>query len=436
MLKIFSISLLIFILYSNIIYGQWSTQKISSKRKDICSCILDDKIFFISGSSQNSSTTKTIDILDLMTNTWSVKELKTPKSRPKCITYKDKIFVGGGGGALENSKVIEVLDNNGNSIQTLIIPNAIGGLMLEKNGKIYVTSYGNMDVYDIENNNWKNFKIPLSREVSLPKDNYGFVATDNKIYLAGGVYFGDEYKQVSIFDIEQSNWSIDSLSKIRFGILGETHMNKVYFIGGQDGDYKYYKTIEIFNENTKMWEKDSLSRGDRYDMTSIIHDEKLFIAGGQTFSFSDQFIDLIDVFDFNKKTWSTLKLPTGRSSMTAIGSKNKIYFVGGRSDDEDYTDIVDIYQLISSSTEESSKFKNVKLFPNPVNQELILDFSFENLNETLNYSIYNNDGKVIVSEVFANSNRLNLSGLNSGQYFINVFDIKGNLILAKSFIKL
>lgn len=139
MIRILSITLLSFILISNTLNGQWSTQKLSSKRQDVCSCILGDKIFFIAGSTQTPSTaTKTIDILDLTTNTWSVKELKTPKSRPNCITYKDKIFVGGGGNALENSKVIEVLDNNGNNIQSIIIPNAIGGLMLEKNGKIYV----------------------------------------------------------------------------------------------------------------------------------------------------------------------------------------------------------------------------------------------------------------------------------------------------------
>lgn len=435
MIRILSITLLSFILISNTLNGQWSTQKLSSKRQDVCSCILGDKIFFIAGSTQTPSTaTKTIDILDLTTNTWSVKELKTPKSRPNCITYKDKIFVGGGGNALENSKVIEVLDNNGNNIQSIIIPNAIGGLMLEKNGKIYVTSYGDMDVYDIENGNWKNIRIPLSREVSLPRYHYGFVSTDNKIYLAGGEYFGEEYKQVSIFDISQNNWSIDSLSMFRYGLLGETHKDRVYFIGGQGGDYKYYKTIEIFNETTKLWEKDSLSRGGRFDMTTIIHDDKLFVAGGQTFSFSDQFIDLVDVFDFNKKTWSTLKLPTGRSSMTAIGANNKVYFAGGRSDNEDYTDIVDIYQFIPSSIEESLKFKNVKIYPNPVKEELFLDFSFDNLHEPLNYIINNTDGKVLVSEVLFNSNRINVSDLNSGQYFVNVYDVKGNIMFSKSFV--
>lgn len=437
MLKILFIPLLSFIFNANTLYSQWSSQKLSSKRTDVCSCKLGNKIFFIAGSTQTPSTaTKTIDILDLITNTWSVKELKTPKSRPNCITYKDKIFVGGGGNALENSKVIEVLDNNGNNIQSIIIPNAIGGLMLEKNGKIYVTSYGDMDVYDIENGNWKNIRIPLSREVSLPRYNYGFVSTDNKIYLAGGGYFGEEYKQVSIFDISQNNWSIDSLSMLRYGLLGETHKDRVYFIGGQGGDYKYYKTIEIFNETTKLWEKDSLSRGGRFDMTTIIHDEKLFVAGGQTFSFSDQFIDLIDVFDFNNKTWSILKLPTGRSSMTAIGAQNKVFFAGGRSDTEDYTDIVDVYEFIPSSIDDSSNFMNIKIYPNPVEEELYIDFSFDKLQGPISLIINNSEGKVLISEILTKSMPISVIGLGSGQYFVNVYDSKRNLILAKSFIKL
>jgi len=436
MLRILFILLLSFIFNSNNLYSQWSLQKLSSKRRDVCSCKIDDKIFFISGSSQNSNTTKTIDILDLITNTWTVKELKTPKSRPNCITYKDRVYVGGGGSAVENSKVIEVLDNNGNSIQSIIIPNAIGGLMLEKNGKLYVTSYSNMDVYDIESGTWKNIKIPLSREVSLPRDNYGFVAINNKIFLAGGNYFGQEFKEVSILDIDQNMWFKDSLSSLRYGLLGLTHKNKAYFLGGHNSDYNYYKSIEIYDINTKMWGKDSISRGGRFDMTALIYDDKLFVAGGQVFSFSDQFIDLVDILDLNINKWGTLKLPTGRSSMTAIGAQNKVYFAGGRSDSEDYTDIVDVYEFIPSSIDDLPKFKNVKIYPNPVEEELYLDFAFDNLLVPTSFIITNSGGKVFIAEILSKSKTINVRGLVSGQYFVNVYDAKRNLILAKSFIKL
>ncbi len=430
----------IFILVTNFIFcenvfSQWSSQKLSSKRKDVCSCTLADKIFFIAGSDKGNNATKIIDILDLTSNIWTVKELKTPKSRPECRVFDGKIYVGGAAEVAANSKIIEVLDENGNTIQTLNTPNAIGGLLVENGGKLYVTSYGNMDVYDIINTTWTNYKIPISREVFLPRDNYGFVSLNNKIILAGGNYFGKEYKELSIFDTNTNTWALDSLSNVRTGLLGVTDNKRAYFVGGEDGSFNYYKTIEIYNESTKEWKIDSLSKGSRFDMSTIIYDDKLFVAGGQIFSFGDQFINLIDVLDLNTNKWSTLKLPTGRSSMTVIGALNKIYFAGGRSDEEDITDVVDIYQILPSSSIDQEKSNRFSIYPNPVHESLFLNFSDFNKKELIKYEIYNLNGICQYSGELFNDLNIETKNLLTGLYFIKVYDAKKNIIFVRPFTK-
>ncbi len=431
----------LYILCLNLIFitsisGQWTTQKLSSKRYDICSCQVNDKLFFIAGANSASKATKTIDILDLTTNTWSVKQLQTPKSRPECIVINGKIYVGGSANTAFDSSILEVLDENGNSIQTLTKPNVVGGLMVNIDTKLFMTSYANMDVYDTSNNKWTYFKIPISREVSLPRDNYGMVALTNKILLAGGNYYGKEYKEVSVFDIRLNGWSLDSLPSIRYGSLGIAHNNKAYFIGGQDGDFKYYKTIEIYDEATSKWTMDSLSRGSRFDMAVGLHEDKMYVAGGQVFSFGDQFIDLVDVYDFATKKWDKITLPTGRSAMTVIGAGTNIYFAGGTSDDEDATNIVDIFSLVYVSSAEAEKTVKLSIFPNPVAEEFTINLPDDALSEILTYHIYHADGKIQTTGELNSSHKVDTRSLTTGNYFIKVYDTQNNKVYVCPFIKM
>jgi len=103
--------------------GQWTTQKLSSKRNDVCSCQVNDNLFFIAGKDITGKPTKTIDILNLTTNTWSVKQLRSAKSRPECIAIGGKIYVAGGSNNTVDSQTLEILDSLGNYIQKNTLPN-------------------------------------------------------------------------------------------------------------------------------------------------------------------------------------------------------------------------------------------------------------------------------------------------------------------------
>lgn len=418
------------------IFSQWSSQKLSSKRYDLCSCQVNNKLFFIAGRDLNDNSTKTIDILDLNTNIWTVKQLKSAKSRPECIVIGEKIYVGGGGNNTTDSKTLEILDAEGNFVKSLTKPNVVGGLMTLLEGKIYMVSYDNMDVYNIETETWTYFKIPIKREPSLPRDNFSVVALTNHILIAGGQYYGEEYQDVSIFDVRINTWTVDSLSAIRYGLLGTTHQNKAYFIGGQEGDYNYYKTLEIFDVETLEWEIDSLSRGNRFDMSVAIHDEKMFVAGGQVFGAADQFIDLVDVYDFSNKQWSTIKLPTGRSNMTVIGANKNVYFAGGRSDEEDITDIVDIYSLVPISSTETEQPYRLSIFPNPVEGEIILQLPDVSPSDVVQYQIYNSTGMLLLKGELNSSYKIDAHNLIKGNYFIKAFNQQMDRTYVVPFIKI
>lgn len=418
------------------IFGQWTSQKLSSKRYNSCSCQLNEKLFFIAGFDVNDKPTKTIDILDLNTNTWSVKQLKSSKNRPQCIVIDNKIYVSGGSNNAVDSKVLEILDEEGNSLRTITKPNVSSDLMTSLESKLYMVSYDNLDVYDTKNDKWTYFKIPIKREPSLPRDNFAVVALTNQLLIAGGNYYGDEYKEVSIFDFRINQWTQDSMSNIRYGLLGKTYQNKAYFIGGQDGDYNYYKTIEIYNEQTMKWEIDSLSRGNRFDMSVAIHDEKMFVAGGQVFGAADQFIDLVDVYDFSNKQWSKLKLPTGRSYMTVIGAGTNVYFAGGKSDEEGITDIVDIYSLVPISSTKNENSIIFSVYPNPVTEDINLELPNVSNSGLMDYQIYNSSGTLEIAGKFSKNNKIETRILNKGNYFVKVYDQQNGKVFVAPFIKM
>jgi len=301
---------------------------------------------------------------------------------------------------------------------------------------IYMTSGSNMDVYDTQTSKWSFFKIPIDRETSLPRENYGIVGLPNKILIAGGTYNGEDYKQVSVFDIRINQWFTDSLSDVRLGLLGITHQDKAYFVGGQDGDYNYYKTIEIYDDSTSTWSIDSLSRGNRFDMALAIHDEKMFVAGGQVFGAADQFIDLVDVYDFTTNTWDILNLPTGRSAMTIIGAGDYVYFAGGRSDEEDATDIIDIYSLIPISAEETTVLNGFSIYPNPVTETLFIHAVDPLLPANIAYEIYDTAGKTQITGALDQSHSIDTKSLPKGNYFIKIRDRQSKKSVVTSFIKI
>ena len=162
----------------------------------------------------------------------------------------------------------------------------------------------------------------------------------------------------------------------------------------------------------------------------------MFVAGGQVFGAADQFIDLVDVYDFSNKQWSTLKLPTGRSYMTVIGANKNVYFAGGRSDEEDITDIVDIYSLVPISSTETEQTYRLSIFPNPVEGEIILQLPDVSPSDVVQYQIYTSTGVLLLKGQLNSSYKIDAHNLIKGNYFIKAFNQQMDRTYVVPFIKI
>ena len=78
----------------------------------------------------------------------------------------------------------------------------------------------------------------------------------------------------------------------------------------------------------------------------------------------------------------------------------------------------------------------ISIYPNPANE--ILNFKFEMINENLEIKILNSIGQLIKEEKISienNAGFINTNDLNTGIYFISIYDTNDKLIAVKKFVK-
>lgn len=80
----------------------------------------------------------------------------------------------------------------------------------------------------------------------------------------------------------------------------------------------------------------------------------------------------------------------------------------------------------SSANHELLDPATISVFPNPTTKELNIDLSAMKINEKVSVKVFDMSGKMIISDKFdSNDNiRINVSDLNSGNYFINIVSEK------------
>lgn len=96
------------------------------------------------------------------------------------------------------------------------------------------------------------------------------------------------------------------------------------------------------------------------------------------------------------------------------------------SDADQYALLIDDIQIISLevSTENAIAPEAFKTYPNPVSEQLTMDFNFDKTIENLHVNLVDLTGKIIHTETLKNYStgnlQLDVSGFSSGVYFLNV----------------
>ena len=188
-----------------------------------------------------------------------------------------------------------------------------------------------IDIYDINSNSWSTkdlFEYPTWRA------DMGIAASNNKIFLAGGGFWGDDIytNRVDIYNTSEDSWSADTLSEYVTGAAGVSAGNKVFFAGGFGFNNGYYwsNKVDIYDITTNTWTKNTLS--ERRGYISAVHaGNKIYFAGGQKNDGNFLPSDRIDEYDLLTNSWSTSSLQEARAGMGVISFGNKVFFAGGQT---------------------------------------------------------------------------------------------------------
>ena len=285
---------------------------LSIARDHLAAAATGTKILFAGGwIYANNDVTSRVDIYDIVSQTWSIAELSEARYDISAITVGNKVFFAGG-----------------------------------TNDWFFTST---VDIYDASSNTWSVANLSKAR------GRLAVAAIGNKVFFAGGDCFdtvggglmiNSVSDVVDIYDIEANSWSISHLSERRGNLeFGGTSLNnKIYVAGGffhQWGSSPYFSNkVDVYDNASGSWSTTTLAN-ERADIGTASADNKIFWAGGGTFSNHSNQVEILEI---NSQSRSFHQLSQGRGRIQTAIKDNKIVFFTG-----DYGDKIDIYNIVTET---------------------------------------------------------------------------------------
>jgi N-acetylneuraminic acid mutarotase len=192
-----------------------------------------------------------------------------------------------------------------------------------------------VDIYDTISKSWSTAELTMAE-----RDGMAVATIGNKILFAGGGNndWIDVTSRVDIYDATTNSWSIAELSQARNYPAAVTLQNKVYIAGGgywgpltQGSSTNYHigsTTIDIYNNETNTWTTSKLSEG-RFELSATAIDNKIYFAGGLNNIFTAS--SKIDIYDAATGNWSYSNMNEPRAGHLGVFVGDKILWAGGAS---------------------------------------------------------------------------------------------------------
>lgn len=196
--------------------------------------------------------------------------------------------------------------------------------------------------------------LTIIGHLSEARDNIAVASAGSKIVFAGGLKawvcgpdYGVPSSAVDIYDINTQTWTTAQLSVARWGIAAIALGNKLFFAGGENGQWTTYDNVDIYDVSTNTWTVAHLSEA-RGFTGAAKSGNKIFFAGGYYYPAPITPSNRVDVYDISTNTWSIHTLPNAKTGICGISTVDKAY-LGGGWNYTNSTNTIDIYNNTSGT---------------------------------------------------------------------------------------
>jgi N-acetylneuraminic acid mutarotase len=166
-----------------------------------------------------------------------------------------------------------------------------------------------------------------------PNSELAFAELNGKLYLLGGYPASRQTaRTVQVYDVATDRWELGPpLPQPNNHGMAAGVNGRVYLIGGQTmaDAPTYVDTVYELDPAKGAWVEKARMPTARSSGVAIVHDGKIYVAGGRLPHGSD-----FAVYDPRSDSWQVLAaLPTQRNHFTGAAINGRIHFVGGRQGD-------------------------------------------------------------------------------------------------------
>jgi len=256
-------------------------------------CILDGKIYVISGATSSSSVTSTVEMYDLTADTWT-KMANIPSARcyPATCSLNGKIYVFGG-----------------------------------TSPDMWSSARKNVYVYDPKVDTW-------TQKADMPYANAGcgIAVVDGTIYLIGGSLSESSppVPTVMAYNPLMESWTQKADMPTPRSFFSACVLDgKIYAIGGAKENWRTfsYKHVEVYDPSTNTWTRKSDMPTRRWSLGTCVVDGKIFAIGG---GISTASTAANEVYNPITDTWTTKSpMQQKRYGLFVASVGDKIYAIGG-----------------------------------------------------------------------------------------------------------
>ncbi|HEU4607116.1 MAG TPA: kelch repeat-containing protein [Chitinophagaceae bacterium] len=283
----------------DIVTNTWTTAELSQARWGMATAVLGNKIFFAGGVAGVGQYTTRVDIYDVATNTWSKSELSLARVEMAAAAAGNKVvFAGGASG----------------------------------NGFTYTNR---VDIYDASAGTWSM--------ASLTDQAVGTAATviGTKIYFAGNASdwwawdFGTITPTISIYDASDNTWSTSQLSMSRGYLAGIAVGSKNFWAGGlyKQPQDPFTNQVEIRDMITGASTFECLSQPNAFFSAVLKNNQIVFFTSDVDvpvyWTSNPPVMNRFDIYNIKDNAWSIGILPVNIRSSSIISADNTIYVAGG-----------------------------------------------------------------------------------------------------------